>query len=335
MPGPVTHLLFYRRLKSRLGADLCALPGYDACSIFAQGHDLLIYHDFYKIVREKQLARNLKASDQLQEFLFPQFVFNYLCRARELGVLDHEQIQLFLGPGYIAHHILDARTHPFIIYQTGDHTRDPKNKTWMHGIMENAVDILLLDELYPGQQPGRRVYRDFAFSPKQLDPALPAVLEASLQQTYGFAGGGRALCRAMSQVSLFMRVFKYDPTGLKRRLFDGADPLLKGTAAFSYHRSKALARPFLNEDHQEWCNPMDNTLRSRASFFELYDRALDETACILRALSPLYRQQDFTWDTVRGIIPDIASTHGLACGQPLVIRYTKARPGPEPRSFHP
>lgn len=324
MPGPVTHLFFYRQLKDKLCDDMpCTLPGYDSCSVFAQGHDLLIYHDFYKIVREEQLACNLENSDKLQEFLFPQFVFNYMCQARKMGVLDHEQIQLFLGPGYIAHHILDAYTHPFIIYQAGDHVRNVKNKTWMHGIVENSIDILFLERLDPRHYRSRRIYKDFTFNQKQLDPALPAVLDASLMETYGFAGGGQALCRAMSQVSLFMRMFKYDPTGFKRRLFDTADPILKGTASFSYHRDGDFARRFLNEEHAVWCNPMEKNLCSRASFFELYARALDETAEIIRALFALCKSGYFTWDTVRGIVPDIASTHGLACGQKLKIRYTK------------
>lgn len=324
MPGPVTHLFFYHQLKDRLRGEMpCTLPGYDACSVFAQGHDLLIYHDFYKIFREEQLTRNLEYSDKLQEFLFPEFVFNYMCQARKLGVLDHEQVQLFLGPGYIGHHMLDAYTHPFIIYQAGDHVRDVKNKTWMHGILENSIDILFLERADPKHYRSRKIYKDFTFRKKQLDLALPAVLDASLMQTYGFAGGGQALCRAMSQVSLFMRIFKYDPAGFKRRLFDAADPLLKGTASFSYHRSSDLARRFLNEEHSVWCNPMEKSLSSRASFPELYLRALDETAGIIRKLSHLCRSGDFTWDAVRGIVPDIASTHGLACGQKLKIRYTK------------
>lgn len=50
MPGPITHLVFYKQLKERLSSDaLRAMPGYDSDSVFAQGHDLLIYHDFYKI----------------------------------------------------------------------------------------------------------------------------------------------------------------------------------------------------------------------------------------------------------------------------------------------
>lgn len=324
MPGPVTHLFFYRQLKTKLGATtLAALPAYDDCSIFAQGHDLLIYHDFYKITRTKDLERNVQASDQLQEFLFPEFVYSYLSHARKMGVLNHEQIQLFLGPGYIAHHILDAYTHPLIIYQAGDHVRDPRKRTWTHGIAENQIDIEILARLYPGSYQRTQVHKLFAFPRQKVDPALRAVLDASLMETYHFLHGGRSICRAMSQVALFMRLFKYDPTGVKRVLFDGVDPLLKGTAAFSYHRAGDPGSPFLNETHKEWYNPMDKNRRSCASFFELYDCALTCTAQILRELSEIYAGQSFTIQTIRSIVPDIASTHGLACGQRLAIRYTR------------
>ena len=68
---------------------------------------------------------------------------------------------------------------------------------------------------------------------------------------------------------------------------------------------------------------MDQNRRSRASFFELYDHALTGIARILWELSVLYDGQPFTLETVRGIVPDIASAHGLACGQRLAIRYTR------------
>lgn len=324
MPGPITHRLFYEQLKNQLSRKtLESVPGYDKYSIFAQGHDLFIYHNFYKIFSAKRLAENVQNSDLLQEYSFQEFVYNYLKYAQHVNVLDREQILLFLGPGYIAHHILDAYTHPFIIYLAGDHVRDRSNPTWMHGIIENYLDIFMLEQVGMTDMQNTQIYKMFSFTTKDIDPALPDVLDASLNETYGFKDGGKVMCCALTQVSLFMHIFKYDPFGIKRIIFDFVDPFLKGTSSFSYHRNIASARQFLNEEHEQWCNPMVDTIRSTESFMELYRKALSESAMIIENLMELCRTGDITQKNVFDIVPDIASTHGLRCGKSIEIKYSK------------
>ena len=68
MPGPKTHDIFYRQLKQKLNADtLSGFKNYDDYHIFAQGHDFLIYYDFYKIWNQKKLDKNISDSVLLQE----------------------------------------------------------------------------------------------------------------------------------------------------------------------------------------------------------------------------------------------------------------------------
>lgn len=324
MPGPITHQLFYKQLKNQLNRKtLDSMPGYEKYSIFAQGHDLFLYHNFYKIFSAKRLIKNVQNSDLLQEYFFQEFVYNYLKHAQDLNFLDREQILLFLGPGYIAHHILDAYTHPFIIYLAGDHVRDRNNSTWMHGIIENYLDIFMMEQAGMTDVQDTQIYKMFSFTIKDIDPALPDVLDASLNETYGFKDGGKVICCALSQVSLFMHIFKYDPSGLKRIIFDFLDPFLKGTSSFSYHRSVADSRRFLNEEHEQWCNPMNDTLCSRESFIELYRKALSESAMIIENLMELCRTGDITQKNVFDVVPDIASTHGLSCGKTIEIKYSK------------
>lgn len=325
MPGPMVHLIFYRQLKARLSRETdAALPAYDDFSIFAQGHDLLIYHDFYKIAAggRGRLYGNIELSRRLQEERFPAFIAACLEAAQALGALEDPAVRLFIGPGYAAHHLLDAYTHPFLIYSAGDHIRNPANPTWAHGIAENLLDIHMM-EAASGQDCRRApVHRAFAFRRGQAGKRLEAVLDRALEEVYGFSGGGALFCRAMSQVRWYMRMFKYDPTGVKARIFDGLDPLLKGTASFSYHRDAARVRPFLNEIHREWRNPMDGARRSRASFRELYDAALEKSAEVVERLDAMCRAGRVSREAVLAAVPDIAATHGLACGQPLTIQYT-------------
>lgn len=321
MPGPKTHQIFYKQLKNSLGkATLETLPQYDAYSIFAQGHDLLIYHDFYKIHNQAQLERNIKLSKELQENLFSEFVFLYLKSAEEMGVMNNEQVQLFIGPGYIGHHILDAYTHPLIIYYAGDHVRDSHNETWRHGIAENLIDLYLMKHIEKIDYQKCTVYKEFEF--QGMSEELKEVLDKSLEAVYGIANGGELFEKACTQVRQYMWLLKYDPTGVKRLLFDYMDSRLKGTASFSYNRSEEGAEEFLNNSHKIWRNPMDGSMRSQ-SFMELYQKALCDCGKIIERLEELCKKGNIAREDVQAIVPDIASTHGLSCGKTIEIKYTK------------
>lgn len=324
MPGPKTHQIFYKQLKEYISkAILETLPQYDDYSIFAQGHDLLIYHDFYKIHNQEQLGRNIQMSKQLQENLFAEFIYYYLKNAEKNGVLKNQQIRLFLGPGYIGHHILDAYTHPLIIYFAGDHVRDSNNKTWRHGIAENLIDIYMMkhiEKIEPSEYP---VHKDFLFSFVQMDEELESVLEQSLAEVYGISGGGEIFKKACSQVSQYMRFLKYDPNGRKKVVFDRLDSFFKGTASFSYCRNEEGVEEFLNSNHEVWVNPMDDNIRSQASFMELYQKALWDCGKIIEELEKVCSRGNIQREEIRAIIPDIASTHGLSCGKPLEIKNVK------------
>lgn len=324
MPGPKTHHIFYKDLKKKLKpSTLSSLKEYDQYSIFAQGHDFLIYRDFYKIFNQKRLDSNVEISELLQEYQFPEFVYQYLKFAQNSGAIEDEQTRLFIGPGYVMHHLLDAYTHPMIIYYAGDHTRDPKSETWKHGIVENLLDIYLMAKKEGIHASTYPIYKDFEFDNTKIRKAIIQVLEDSLQATYQITGGGRMFFQSFPQVELFMRSLKYDPTGIKAKMFDKLDPILKGTSSFSYHRNPMDALPYLNLEHDTWINPMDETIQSTDSFMDLYEKALSDGAPIVDKLEELCKKEIIHRDDVYEIIPNIASTHGLECNQKLKIKNIK------------
>ncbi len=323
MPGPKTHDIFYKELKNHLSnKTLNSFPNYDDYRLFAQGHDFLIYHNFYKIWNQKLLDRNIENSILLQENSFPQFVYNYLNIANNSGAIEEEQVRLFIGPGYVMHHLLDAYIHPFIIYLAGDHTRDCSRDTWYHGIAENLIDIYLMEnkekkdpKLYP-------VYKDFKMT-HVLSSFLIETLDKSLYNTYRIVDGGDSFERAIFQTEWFMKLLKYDPSGIKMKLFDALDSKLKGTSSFSYHRDSTDVFEYLNLEHKIWYNPMDDSIVSNESFFDLYDKALKEGSYIVDELESICYHGQIKKDDIFSLIPNISSSHGLECGKKLVIKNRK------------
>lgn len=324
MPGPKTHDIFYKELKEKLSEEtISSFPNYGKFNIFAQGHDFLIYHNFYKIWNSRRLNQNIADSSLLQESQFAEFVYNYLKAAKNNGAIEDEQVRLFIGPGYAMHHILDAYTHPQIIYYAGDHTRNPNNQTWMHGIVENLIDIYLMEHKEKKNPNTYPVHKDFLLRNVTLSSQLVNVLDTSLQETYGIVDGGQRFFEAINQVSMYMKIFKYDPTGIKRAIFDFADPALKGTSSFSYHRNSEEALQFLNLTHEEWTNPMDDQIISTDSLLDLYDKALEDGGQMVDKLEKICLSSGLNRDDIYDIIPNISSIHGLESGKKLELKYTR------------
>ena len=324
MPGPKTHDIFYKQLKSRLKSEtLTDLPNYDKYNIFAQGHDFLIYHNFYKIWNQELLNKNLENSALLQEFYFRDFVYNFLKKARENGSIEEEQTRLFIGAGYIMHHILDAYTHPLIIYYAGDHMKTSNDKEWKHGVVENLIDMYLMKTLENKDFSNYPVYKDFKIN-FDVSSKLVETLNDSLYKTYNMENYGEIFAESFKQLELFMKMMKYDPTGLKSDLFDIVEHFAKGASSFSYNRYYEDVYKYINLDHQEvWHNPMNPNMISNYSFMDLYEKALRDGAKIIDKLEKICKSGVINKDEIYELIPNIASTHGLECNQKIKIKSVK------------
>ena len=318
MPGPKTHDIFYKDLKGKLNPKtLDSFPNYDKYNIFVQGHDFLIYYDFYN---SKVRDANINLSVELQEHKFQEFVYNYLKTAKESGSLELEDVRLFIGPGYVMHHLLDAYTHPQIIYYSGDHTRNPETKIWNHGVVENLLDIYMMETFEGKDAKSYRVYKDFKIDEDLISNELIKTIDDSLEDTYDIAGGGPIFKKAFKQLAFYMRLMKYDNWGLKTQFFDKVlGPFAKCSKAFSYHRDYDEVLPYLNLNHEEWVNPTDASIVSRESFIDLYLKALEDGAYIVDELEKICQSGVINKDDIYSLIPNISSVHGLECEREVKI----------------
>ena len=321
MPGPKTHDIFYKSLKEKLNKKtLDSFPNYDKYNIFVQGHDFLIYYDFYN---SKVRDANIENSIHLEEHRFQEFVYNYLAIAKESGALENGDVRLFIGPGYVMHHLLDAYTHPQIIYYSGDHTRNPETKIWNHGVVENLLDIYMMETYEKIDARTYKVYKDFEINRDLVSSELITTINDSLGVTYGINNGGEIFEKAFQQLAPYMWLMKYDYLGLKAVFFDKVlGPFVKCSKAFSYHRDFHDALPYLNLEHEEWLNPTDGSI-STESFLDLFEKSLNDGAQIVDELENICQSGSIHRDDIYSIIPNISSVHGLECERPFQLKYTK------------
>ena len=186
----------------------------------------------------------------------------------------------------------------------------------------NLIDIYMMEykeHLDPKKYP---VYRDFSLS-FDVSSQLIQTLNDSLKATYQIENGGCVFDEAFAQLELFIRVFKYDRFGIKQRVFDALDPLVKGSSSFSYHRDSDSALKYLNLEHDVWYHPMDRDISSHDSFLDLYNKALDDGASIVDELEKICQSGIINKDDIYSIIPNISSVHGLECGKKLKIKNKK------------
>lgn len=309
MPGPKTHDIFYKQLKEKLSdATLSSFPNYDKYNIFAQGHDFLIYYNFYKFWKKK-LDNNIKLSVLLQETKFQDFIYNYLITAKNNGTIEDEQVRLFIGAGYIMHHILDAYLHPLIIYYSGDHTPNPNMYTWVHGCVENLIDIYMMEKYEKSSK--YKVYKDFHLKNNIISNNLISTLNESIKKTYQLSSCGDIFKVSFYQMELFMRTMKYDYFGIKKVLFNKLDRIFHGASSFSYNRDWQVVVPFLNEQKEVWYNPYDDKIKSNASFMELYNQALEYGSQIVEKLEKICKSNIINKDDIYNLIPNISSVTGL------------------------
>jgi len=309
MPGPKTHDIFYKQIKDKLNTSTFdSLTNFDNYNIFAQGHDLLLYADFYKPFK---LKKNIEESLLLQSYNFPMFVYCFLKEAQSAGIIEIEQIRLFIH-GYVLHHILDSYIHPFLIYTTGSHTPDKKQKTWEHGNLETLIDSYMMKK-YEGKS--SRTYKshlDFQVD-FILDKTIIEILDKILAEVYNINNGGSRFKKGIYQLESFIRLMKYDPSGCKRELFNCVEVLTErgeGARSLSYNVDYFMAVYHLNLSNEVWYNPDDLSVSSNDSFFDLYDKALSHGVSITERLEALCKSS-FNQDDIFNIVPDISSITGL------------------------
>lgn len=326
MPGPMTHYVFYKELKRRLrNKHIKMAEDYDKYSIFAQGHDLLLYQCQYNLFEEKKLSSNIALAKKLQEYNFSEFVYCYLKNAEKLGVLNKSSVKGFISYGYIGHHILDMYTHPLIIYYSGDHIRTKETKKWKHGVVENLIDIYFAEKNMKIRMSKYPVHKLFLFDSSIFDGDLARVLDMTLEQVYGYKDGAKKFYAGCTNMYWFMKTMKYDPVGIKGILLNMLEVFMHGMNSFSYHRKKSPVRTYLNHEHELWHNPMNPEITSSESLDDLFERGLEHTAQIIAELDKVIESGKINKATIEKIIPNKASTHGLECGQGLVINMTKEK----------
>jgi len=269
MPNVWTHSIYGEILLERLSLSSILNGDSTLAPLFrfgCQGPDPLFYHRFYPWMKTTSVR-----SDALGGLLHKSRCGAFL---KELlhgcaGAAPNDPRAVY-ALGWLAHHALDRIAHPFVFARQGDKKRD-------HQRLETAIDTYVAERLR-GIDTRRTPVRPTLDAGRALPAGVAELVEGAVRRAFPeqdspFIDGlwQRSYRDMLAAFSLF-----HDPSGAKTKLLAGAiEPFVPG-------RRDAALDP-MNERRAEWRPPADETKTSRESFWDVWERALDDGERLLGA----------------------------------------------------
>ncbi len=311
MAGPIVHKHFLHECLANVNVDATKNNN---LNVYAQGHDLLLYIEFWNFVKNRNLSLILS------NFNFREFVYNYLANAyKDDNVFQNTELKMFLY-GYISHHILDSYFHPFIMQYTDDYL-PVAGKPWLHGKIETLYDTKFIVEKEKKSVQEYKIYRDFKYINSYN---LTNTIDKTILDTYNISNRGKKFSKAFKHIERYMYLYRYDPYKLKKRFAEITESIVKlGASDFFYDESKLNElKQYMNTNSEMWINKFTGQA-SFANFTEIYYKALQETINIIGNIEDMIISGKLlSKNQLDGIIPNISAITGAECNRHLsYIKY--------------
>ncbi|QHW33373.1 zinc dependent phospholipase C family protein [Paenibacillus rhizovicinus] len=271
MPNVWTHFLFGQRCLRMLGEEtLIAHPARKRLfNMGCQGPDFLFYHHFLPWQKDKTMN---KLGSAMHERHCGPALLDMLDAVDHLPDSDpSKDDSLAYALGFLLHHLLDRVMHPYVFSRSGF-------RKWDHQRFEVMMDTLIVRKLLGIDTWKTEVWREIDMRGALPDAIVDAFEQISAVHYSDFA----PLIRreqwrgAMGDMIRAQRLF-HDPSGIKRVLtFGQIDPFV-----YKRHLPKL---DILNESRRPWLDPTDGQTRHDDDIWMLWDRAMDESKPVLKAV---------------------------------------------------
>lgn len=181
--------------------------------------------------------------------------------------------------GHLCHWSLDMMTHPYIFHRTGD---CKGASAGLHHRFESMMDTMMLKRCHGLDIADYRSYEICEYDEEMLKAIariyVPAVKDAMDEDIKVFS-----LREALDGWKDIQKLL-YDPGNKKFPVLKGVEKVLRKPWAISGNivpKDIDETYDILNEQHSEWIHPCDDTIRSTASFMELFEQAVEQAVVLL------------------------------------------------------
>lgn len=323
MAGTITHAYFALDLYDRLSikSKELLMDEKESLKLFAQNTDVLFFYNITNFKKGKKIRNFGYRSQKIKTFEFFSTLINYI---KYNNHQYNPQVISYLY-GMLSHYVLDSTVHPFIIYKTGQFNKKDKTTykyNHLHNEVESYFDNYML-RLRDGINPDKFKCYDFCFNVDGFNKELIEVMDFTYKEVFGINNFHEYYLSSSKQMKFFYRVFRYDPTGIKKIFYRFVDLVSPRSCLrkvpLSYHINRKKMRKYLNLEHQKWYNPTDKRNKSYESYLELYTKALYKTTRMIQEIN-----QFFYYDkkiNLKKVIGNLSYETGKDCEKIRELKY--------------
>lgn len=313
MPDLVLHYYFADQVFSKLSEKVKkAITNRNLYTFASAGPDPFF---FYKFLDGKENRR----ISSIGHFMHEHFIQEYFVElARKTKASKHKQILFSYLTGFLTHHALDSKVHPYVFYKTGHYVHQDESTHQYRGLhtrFEHALDVDIIEKVYKRKGHKFKIHKEL-LKLNALPIEMKEDIDAVYKNLYGLQDAFYIINGTIVDQKKFYQ-FIYDPCGLKNLAFKVLDSKKKETSYrfLSYFKRREKKLDVWNNQKQEWMNPADHTLKSKKSVWELLDVALEEALARIEQLY-LILFEDFNRD-LEDVLPSSSYATGLEKQEPM------------------
>lgn len=270
MPNIITHSLFAQTVKKEIKEPMikqCVMKYPHEFIIGSNGPDFLFFYHFFDPKGEpiREIGSQLHSS-HINDF--------YRIALEEINKQEDNSLKeamISYVAGHLCHWALDSRSHPYIFYRTGDCTG---NSLYMHHRFESMLDAMMLKKLL-NKNIKQYNYDLLTSRSKWSIPAISAIYVPAVNQIFDANIDASIIGNALKDWQR-LNALLHDPTQVKTKIVTFYEKKVQIPWLYSGHIVPANideTYDVLNQSHQQWCYPTDNTRTSNESFMEIFQRA--------------------------------------------------------------
>lgn len=277
MPSSITHAYIGLDTIKKLNDEpkKILINNVNNFNIYCQGMDILF---FYRIYLLKSNKIQTLGHTFHKEKVFDSF--KYLISKNK----ENKDLELFTYiSGLICHYKADSTMHPYINFLATS-----KNRLLhidKHFIIETYLDnyYLSINE----KEDYRKINTGKLFFNYTKKDIIKETLNGLFEELYGYKNIGKKYYRALKEMQLAYKYFRYDPHRIKWHFYSFLDlntlPIRR-CKYLSYNFPLDNNEYYLNTNHNEWFYPQKRELKYTSSFLELYTKVTDEASYIINEL---------------------------------------------------
>lgn len=311
MPSIFTHAIFAEDVYQHLSLENIVKMIEKNQSLFymgSSGPDFLFYH--HALPWESYKGHTLsKLGSMVHAGHVDDFYKEAITCIQQQKHKDIQERMFVYLLGHLCHWALDKTTHPYIYYRTGDCKGQSAS---YHHRLEAMIDTKMLALKKQCTVKEFPAY-DIVKTDREILQAISRIYVPIANKIFHTELKVSQVKEALQSWYDVLKLF-HDPKDKKYKLLNVLEERMHKKWKFSGYiiRSKVEDElDILNESHQVWVHPCDDTLQYIASFLDLYETAQEEVIEVIKKVyACVYENESF--DEVRALLKNASYDSGMS-----------------------